>query len=292
MVSGSILILAFMLFWKQILNILPHLYDGLSRTSPWRYLIQSRFKPVIWKQCIRSPFRTAIHRPFFITMTTGEQYWAGLTYFCLRFNTTRENLPFQTKYINRFLAHSAFSPNSKLPRTWGGSPGKAYLWLGGGQSEPYSWTCMPKKHKSTPSISSKAKRALVRYGKDSAISPLSTNLCNSDWREKRHLVQIRIITSNHAWTAVDPWERRGDITTYLAFMPGLTSTVLSEAWTTRTVTSPDSGWFCRLRNSFTRFSRKVPSLVDGNPRNAEVKSSVVTKVQIYYYQSQSSTSNT
>lgn len=156
MVSGSILILAFMLFWKQILNILPHLYDGLSRTSPWRYLIQSRFKPVIWKQCIRSPFRTAIHHPFFITMTTGEQYWAGLTYFCLRFNTTRENLPFQTKYINRFLAHSAFSPNSKLPRTWGGSPGKAYLWLGGGQSEPYSWTCMPKKHKSTPILISKS----------------------------------------------------------------------------------------------------------------------------------------
>ena len=54
-------------------------------------------------------------------------------------------------------------------------------------------------------------------------------------------------------------------------MPGLTSTVLSEAWTTRTVTSPDSGWFCRLRNSFTRFSRNVPSLVDGSPRNLQVQ---------------------
>lgn len=73
--------------------------------------------------------------------------------------------------------------------------------------------------------------------------------------------------------------KKGNTTTNLAFMPGLTSTVLSEAWTTRTVTSPDSGWFCRLRKSFTRFSRKVPSLVDGNPRNIEVKSSVVTKVK-------------
>lgn len=51
-----------------------------------------------------------------------------------------------------------------------------YLVLGGGQSEPYSWTCIPKKHTSTPSISSKAKSALVRYGKDSDISPESTNL--------------------------------------------------------------------------------------------------------------------
>lgn len=50
------------------------------------------------------------------------------------------------------------------------------LWLGGGQSEPYSCTCMPKKHTSVPSMSSNAKRAFNLYGKDSAISPLSTNL--------------------------------------------------------------------------------------------------------------------
>lgn len=144
---------------------------------------------------------------------------------------------------------------------------------------------MPKKHKSTPSISSKAKRAFVRYGKDSAISPLSTNLYNSCWRERpQRFIQIRFINSNCVWATVDP-QRRGAIMRYLAFMPGLTSTVLSEAWTTLTVTSPDSGWFCRLRKSFTRFSRKVPSLVDGNPKNLKVKSSVVSKVQIYYYQS-------
>lgn len=148
---------------------------------------------------------------------------------------------------------------------------KSYLWLGGGQSEPYSWTCMPKKHKSTPSISSKAKRALVRYGKDSAISPLSTNLHSSDWKE----------TTYHSGGNYQQWlskcncgsiREEKEITRHLAFMPGFTSTVLSEAWTTLTVTSPDSGWFCRLRKSFTRFSRKVPSLVDGNPRNIKVKS--------------------
>lgn len=144
-------------------------------------------------------------------MTTEKQYWEVLIYFWLHFNTTLENLHFKTKYLNHFLAHFAFSPNSKLPRTSGGSPSKAYLWLGGGQSEPYSWTCMPKKHKSTPSISSKAKRALVRYGKDSAISPLSTNLYNSDWREKPHLIQIRIINNNHAWTTVDPREEKGTL---------------------------------------------------------------------------------
>lgn len=53
---------------------------------------------------------------------------------------------------------------------------EGYLVFGGGQSEPYSWTCIPKKHTSTPSISSKANSALVRYGKDSDISPESTNL--------------------------------------------------------------------------------------------------------------------
>ena len=103
--------------------------------------------------------------------------------------------------------------------------------------------------------------------------------------KKVHFIQIRIINSNYVWTIVDPQRRKGEITRYLAFMPGLTSTVLSEAWTTRTVTSPDSGWFCRLRNSFTRFSRNVPSLVDGSPRNLQVTSSGVTKVHIYYYQS-------
>lgn len=36
-----------------------------------------------------------------------------------------------------------------------------YLVFGKGQSEPYSWTCMPKKQTSTPSISSNAKSALV-----------------------------------------------------------------------------------------------------------------------------------
>lgn len=72
-----------------------------------------------------------------------------------------------------------------------------YLWLGGGQSEPYSWTCIPKKHKSTPSISSKAKRALVRYGKDSAISPLSTNLHKV--KSTVFLMQIAITTTS-TWT--------------------------------------------------------------------------------------------
>lgn len=51
-----------------------------------------------------------------------------------------------------------------------------YLWLGWGQSDPYSWTCIPKKQTSAPSMSSNAKRALVLYGNDSDISPLSTNL--------------------------------------------------------------------------------------------------------------------
>ena len=34
---------------------------------------------------------------------------------------------------------------------------------------------------------------------------------------------------------------------HLDFMPGLTSTTLSETCTTRMVMSPDSGWFCLLR---------------------------------------------
>lgn len=42
------------------------------------------------------------------------------------------------------------------------------------------------------------------------------------------------------------WGTRG-VKSYLDFMPGLTSTTLSDTWTTRMVTSPDSGWGCRLR---------------------------------------------
>lgn len=82
------------------------------------------------------------------------------------------NIFFSTMLVH-LIVISNFHTNYKV------TTGKSYLWLGGGQSEPYSWTCIPKKHKSTPSISSKAKSALVRYGKDSAISPLSTNLYNS-----------------------------------------------------------------------------------------------------------------
>lgn len=86
--------------------------------------------------------------------------------FCISYSMNPIFLPFPAQQKKRLVIVS-----------------QSYLWLGGGQSEPYSWTCMPKKHKSTPSISSKAKRALVRYGKDSAISPLSTNLHISDWKK-------------------------------------------------------------------------------------------------------------
>lgn len=47
-----------------------------------------------------------------------------------------------------------------------------YLALGGGQLEPNSCTCIPKKQTSMPSISSNAKIALAMYGKLSAISAL------------------------------------------------------------------------------------------------------------------------
>lgn len=52
---------------------------------------------------------------------------------------------------------------------------------------------------------------------------------------------------------------------YLDFIPGLTSTTLSDTCTTRMVTSPDSGWLCRFRKSLTRVSRKLPNFVWGNP---------------------------
>lgn len=68
---------------------------------------------------------------------------------------------------------------------------------------------------------------------------------------------------------------------YLAFIPGFTSTVLSDACTTLTVTSPASGWFCRFRKSLTLFSKKVPSLVAGNPAE-KVKSVLNTyKMELF-----------
>lgn len=52
---------------------------------------------------------------------------------------------------------------------------------------------------------------------------------------------------------------------YLDFMPGLISTFLSELATTRTNTSPASGWFCLFKYLFTLSSMYVPNLVDCNP---------------------------
>lgn len=49
------------------------------------------------------------------------------------------------------------------------------------------------------------------------------------------------------------------------FIPGLTSTVLSELATTRTKTSPASGWFCRLKNLLTRSSKWFPNRVVCSP---------------------------
>lgn len=159
-----------------------------------------------------------------------------------------------------------------------------YLWLGWGQSDPYSWTCIPKKQTSTPSMSSNAKRAFVLYGNDSDISPLSTNLqkyrsqlrntfCASlkstalcviyvDYNETKH-TQHAFHTTYKGREKV-PVRQRVPFS-YLDFMPGLTSTTLSETWTTRMVTSPDSWWFWRFTKSFTRVSRKLPNFVCGNP---------------------------
>ena len=47
----------------------------------------------------------------------------------------------------------------------------SHLPLGARQSDPYSWTYIPKKQTSTPSIFSNTNIALVRYGKDSGKSP-------------------------------------------------------------------------------------------------------------------------
>lgn len=50
------------------------------------------------------------------------------------------------------------------------------LVFGTGHSEPYSWTCIPKKHTSVPSITSKANKALARYGNVSGHPHFSTYL--------------------------------------------------------------------------------------------------------------------
>lgn len=57
--------------------------------------------------------------------------------------------------------------------------------------------------------------------------------------------------------------------TNLDFIPGLTSTVLSELATTLTKTSPASGWFCRRKNLFTLSSKWFPKRVVCSPRNEE-----------------------
>uniref|UniRef100_A0A182U3M4 Uncharacterized protein n=1 Tax=Anopheles melas TaxID=34690 RepID=A0A182U3M4_9DIPT len=95
--------------------------------------------------------------------------------------------------------------------------------FGAAHSDPYSCTCMPKKHTSTPSTSSNANSAFARYGNSGSISPFSTN-------------RLR--------------------------MPGFTSTILSELETTRMCTSPAPASFF-FRKLFTRVSMYVPSLEVG-----------------------------
>ena len=114
----------------------------------------------------------------FISLTLLLWIWkSSIFYFFFGFTSVLHTWEPADLFLSTMLVHltviSNFHTNYRVTTV------KSYLWLGGGQSEPYSWTCIPKKHKSTPSISSKAKSALVRYGKDSAISPLSTNLYNS-----------------------------------------------------------------------------------------------------------------
>ena len=66
---------------------------------------------------------------------------------------------------------------------------------------------------------------------------------------------------------------------YLDFMPGLISTFLSELATTRTNTSPASGWFCLFKYLFTRSSMYMPNLVVCSPaRKIPSNSSVVLHV--------------
>lgn len=160
MYSGSILILTFILFWKQILSHIStwSAWHSFTYLSARYYLDLSPFSE---KECL-FPIPGCYSLPFPIIMTTEKQYWAVLCVFGfisilhLRICISKPSTP------NTFFCPFCLSSNYKLPPTSEGSPSNPYLWLGGGQSEPYSWTCMPKKHKSTPSISSKAKRALVR----------------------------------------------------------------------------------------------------------------------------------
>ena len=70
---------------------------------------------------------------------------------------------------------------------------------------------------------------------------------------------------------------------YLCFIPGFTSTNLSELDSTRIVTSPAPEFFF-FRNEFTRFSKYVPSLVVGKPikriKTFSAKSSMNNQVKL------------
>lgn len=90
------------------------------------------------------------------------------------------------------------------------------------------------------------------------------------FEDQPHLISNNFTQSSCHWRS------------HLAFMPGLTSTVLSELATTRTNTSPASGWFCLFKYLFTRSSMYIPSRVDCSPTvdkqetlsNTEEKSSL------------------
>lgn len=70
---------------------------------------------------------------------------------------------------------------------------------------------------------------------------------------------------------------------YLDFMPGLISTFLSELATTRTNTSPASGWFCLFKYLFTRSSMYMPNLVVCSPAR-QIPSNTLVVLQVIQMQ--------
>lgn len=152
-------------FWQHSYFSLNTILE--TNSKPYCYLIcmtlihiplskvLSRFKPIFWKVVFVSHSRLLQRFPYYYDHRKAviEQYFVFLVSFQYY---TWEFAFLNQVHQTRSFAHFAFHLTTNF------HPSKPYLWLGGGQSEPYSWTCMPKKHKSTPSISSKAKRALVR----------------------------------------------------------------------------------------------------------------------------------
>lgn len=160
---------------------------------------------------------------------------------------------FDTGKIQTFLQNpQTWNRNQSLSCVEGSRLGNLLQWQSSfGLCCSSTWSCLLGKGTISDNV--------LKFRKEGYIL-VTTSLCIK-------YVTLEVLQSQE-W-GLPPQFRTGRKNTNLDFIPGLTSTVLSELATTLTKTSPASGWFWRRKNLFTRSSKWFPKRVVWSPKSSE-----------------------